>query len=65
MATRCNRAAAGEYISFISDNGKWKINDGYDHISKVYENYKEGKLILSPKRSQETFSSEGKYFYNE
>ncbi|MBM6499243.1 hypothetical protein H9X54_008000 [Flavobacterium macrobrachii] len=40
-----SRPFIGEYISFIFKNGKWEINNGYDHISKVYKNYKEGKII--------------------
>lgn len=41
-----SRPYIGEYISFLFKNGKWEINNGYDHISKVYENYKQGKIIF-------------------
>lgn len=41
-----SRLYIGEYISFLFKNGKWEINNGYDHISKVYENYKQGKITF-------------------
>lgn len=36
------------YISFIFMNGKWNINEGYDHIMNNYIDYKQGITKYSP-----------------
>lgn len=37
-----DRPYIDDYISFLFKDGKWIINKGYDHLKKVYEDFKEG-----------------------